>query len=93
MQINKIKLGAITVIATVTGVCGYKYHQDYANSEKIKTELKAELEEFDSFPSTYDYNIAEFREPLFFRTAYWENVADNLRNEIKIEKTQTKQKN
>lgn len=86
MQINKIKLGSMAVLTTVAGVCCYKCNQDYNNAEQIQQELKTELEEFNYFPSIYDYYMAKHEEPLFYRTEYWQNVADSLRNEIKAEK-------
>lgn len=88
MQINKIRLGSAAILTAAASVCCYKCNQDYNNAEKIQQELKTELEEFDYFPSIYDYYIAKFEEPLFFRTPYWENVADSLRNEIAKEKSQ-----
>ena len=87
MQINKIRLGSMAVLTAAAGVCCYQCNQDYNNAEKIQQELKTELEEHDYFPSIFDYNIAKYREPIFFRTEYWKNVADSLRNEIRVEKT------
>lgn len=86
MQINKIRLGTIAILTTAASVCCHKCNQDYNNAEQIQQELKTELEEFDCFPSIYDYYVAKYKEPLFFRTEYWQNVADSLRNEIKAEK-------
>ncbi len=86
MQINKIKLGAIATITTIAGVCGYKCCQDYRSAERIQQELKTDIENFDYFPSIYDFYIAKHQEPMFFKAQYWEHVADSLRNEIEIEK-------
>lgn len=85
MQINKIKLGAAVALLTASGVCCHNYIKDNSRANEIKQELKDDIVKHDGFPSIYDYNIAEYKEPVFKKADYWQVIADSLRNEIKKE--------
>lgn len=87
MKITKADIGiGLLILAANTGIYATKCSTDHRRAEHIKAELREEVRKHDGFPSEMDIDIAEYREPFFDRTNYWEVTADSIRREMENEK-------